>query len=119
MGAVEEGRGIYQNIRKFVRYLLSTNSGEVLTIFVAALLLMPVPLIPLQILWINLITDGLPGVALSVEKKEKGLMRQKPRDSKAGIMAGGLWFHVVWVGILMTVVSLGLFWWAKEAYGLR
>jgi len=112
VGAVEEGRGIYQNIRKFVRYLLSTNSGEVMTIFAAALLFMPLPLVPLQILWINLITDGLPAVALGVEPKEKGLMRQKPRDPKAGILSGGIPFSIIWVGALMMVGSLAIFQWS-------
>ena len=112
VGAVEEGRGIYQNIRKFVRYLLSTNAGEVITIFAAALLFLPLPLIPLQILWINLITDGLPAVALGVEPKEKGLMRQKPRDPRAGILSGGVPFDIVWVGGLMAFGSLALFVWA-------
>ena len=111
VGAVEEGRGIYQNIRKFVRYLLSTNAGEVMTIFAAALLFMPLPLVPLQILWINLITDGLPAVSLGVEPKEKGLMRQKPRDPRAGILSGGMTFHIVWVGTLMTVGTLAMFSW--------
>jgi Ca2+-transporting ATPase len=112
VGAVEEGRGIYQNIRKFVRYLLSTNSGEVMTIFAAALLFMPLPLVPLQILWINLITDGLPAVALGVEPKEKGLMRQKPRDPKAGILSGGIPFSIIWVGALMAIGSLAIFQWS-------
>ncbi len=111
VGAVEEGRGIYQNIRKFVRYLLSTNSGEVMTIFAAALLFMPLPLVPLQILWINLVTDGLPAVALGVEPKERGLMRQKPRNPRAGILSGGMAFHIVWVGTLMTVGTLAMFSW--------
>lgn len=112
VGAVEEGRGIYQNVRKFVRYLLSTNSGEVMTIFAAALLFLPLPLLPLQILWINLITDGLPAVALSAEPKEKGLMLQKPRDPKAGILSGGVPLDMLWVGALMAIGSLGLFVWS-------
>ncbi len=112
VGAVEEGRGIYINIRKFVRYLLSTNSGEVLTIFLAAVFLLPLPLIPLQILWINLITDGLPGVALSAEPKEAGLMRQKPRDPKKGIVSGTVPLDIIWVGMLMTFGSLSLFAWS-------
>ena len=112
VGAVEEGRGIYINIRKFVRYLLSTNAGEVLTIFLAAVFLMPLPLIPLQILWINLITDGLPAVALSAEPKEAGLMRQKPRDPKKGIISGTVPLDIVWVGMFMTFGSLSLFAWS-------
>ena len=112
VAAVEEGRGIYDNMRKFVRYMLSTNSGEVLTIFIATLLAFPLPLLPLQILWINLITDGFPALALTVEPKERGLMERKPRDPKAGILSGGIAFHIVWVGVLMTVGALAIFTWA-------
>ncbi|HKZ98118.1 MAG TPA: HAD-IC family P-type ATPase [Thermoplasmata archaeon] len=112
VAAVEEGRGIYDNIRKFVRYMLSTNSGEVLTIFLASVLFWPLPLLPLQILWINLITDGFPALALTVEPKESGLMERKPRDPKAGILSGGIGFHIAWVGSLMAVGALALFQWA-------
>ena len=112
VAAVEEGRGIYDNMRKFVRYMLSTNSGEVLTIFMATLIALPLPLLPLQILWINLITDGFPALALTVEPKESGLMERKPRDPKAGILSGGIGFHIVWVGTLMTIGSLAMFTWA-------
>ena len=112
VAAVEEGRGIYDNMRKFVRYMLSTNSGEVLTIFIATLIALPLPLLPLQILWINLITDGFPALALTVEPKESGLMERKPRDPKAGILSGGIGFHIVWVGTLMTIGSLAMFTWA-------
>jgi len=116
VGAVEEGRAIYLNIRKFVRYLLSTNTGEVMTIFVAAILLLPLPLVPLQILWINLITDGLPAVALGVEPKEKGLMDRKPRDPRKGILSGGMALAVIWVGSLMMLGSLALFTWALQTH---
>ena len=112
--AVEEGRGIYDNIRKFVRYMLSTNSGEVLAIFTASILFLPLPLLPLQILWINLITDGFPALALTVEPKEMGLMERKPRDPKAGVLSGGIGFHIAWVGILMTVGTLALFIWSLQ-----
>ncbi len=112
--AVEEGRGIYDNIRKFVRYMLSTNSGEVLTIFMASILFLPLPLLPLQILWINLITDGFPALALTVEPKERGLMERKPRNPRAGVLAGGIGFHIVWVGSLMTVGTLALFLWSLQ-----
>ena len=107
--AIEEGRVVYDNIRKFVRYMLSTNSGEVLLIFVASLLGMPLPLIPIQILWVNLITDGFPGLALGVEPEEKGVMSRKPRRPKQSILSGGMGFHIVWVGALMVVGSLGLY----------
>jgi len=112
VGAVEEGRWIYDNIRKFVRYMLSTNSGEVLTVFLGSLIFLQSPLAPLQILWINLITDGFPALALAVEPKEKGLMKRKPRDPKAGILSGGLYFHIAWVGTLMMVGGLAVYSWA-------
>jgi P-type Ca2+ transporter type 2C len=114
VNAIEEGRGIYDNMRKFVRYMLSTNSGEVLTIFIASFLFPYLPLLPLQILWINLITDGFPALALTVEPKERGLMDRKPRDPKAGILSGGIGIHIAWVGTLMMVGSLALFVWALD-----
>jgi Ca2+-transporting ATPase len=109
--AVEEGRGIYDNIRKFVRYMLSTNSGEVLVIFIAALLGLPLPLIAIQILWINLITDGLPALSLGVEPPEEGIMNRRPRKPKESIFAGGMVYHIIWVGVLMTIGTLGIFAW--------
>jgi Ca2+-transporting ATPase len=107
--AVEEGRVVYDNIRKFVRYMLSTNAGEVLLIFVATLLGMPLPLIPIQILWVNLITDGFPALALGVEPEEKGVMSRGPRRPKESILSGGMGFHIVWVGVLMVVATLILY----------
>ncbi len=119
VATVEEGRGVYENIRKFVRYLLSTNSGEVLVLFVASVLFLPLPLLPLQILWINLITDGFPALALGVEPKERGLMKRPPRNPQAGILSGGIAFHILWVGTLMTVGSLGLYVWALSQGDIR
>lgn len=116
--AVEEGRGVYENIRKVVRYLLSTNSGEVMILFAAAAVFLPLPLLPLQILWINLITDGFPALALGVEPKERGLMDRPPRNPRAGILSGDMGVHIIWVGLLMTAGSLGLFLWALERGGL-
>ena len=113
VAAVEEGRVIYDNIRKFIRYLLTTNSGEIWVMFLAPLLGMPMPLIPLQILWINLVTDGLPALALGVEPPERDIMRRKPHNPKASIFSGGLGVHVLWVGLLMAALSLwgaGLYW---------
>ncbi len=112
--AVEEGRGIYDNMRKFVRYMLTTNSGEVLVIFVASLLFLPLPLLPLQILWINLITDGFPALALTAEPKERGIMDRKPRNPRAGILSGGIAPHIVWVGALMMIGTLAIFLWALQ-----
>ncbi|MDX1534088.1 MAG: HAD-IC family P-type ATPase, partial [Thermoplasmata archaeon] len=117
--AVEEGRGVYENIRKVVRYLLSTNAGEVMILFAAAAAFLPLPLLPLQILWINLITDGFPALALGVEPKERGLMDRPPRSPKAGILSGDMGFHIIWVGLLMTAGSLGLFLWGLEREGLE
>jgi P-type Ca2+ transporter type 2C len=105
--AVGEGRRIYDNVRRFVRYAVATNSAEVLTIFLAPLLGLPLPLLPLQILWINLVTDSLPGLALAAEPAEKGVMRRPPRAPRESLFARGLGLHVVWVGALMAAVTLG------------
>ena len=104
--AVKEGRRIYDNIRKFVRYLLSTNSGEVWTLFLAPFLGLPIPLLPIHILWINLITDGLPALALSVEPEEGDVMRRPPRHPQESIFAHGLGIHALWVGLLMAGIVL-------------
>ena len=106
--AVEEGRRIYDNIRRFVRYMLTTNTGELLVMFVAPLVGLPLPLLPLQILWINLVTDGLPAVALGFEPAERDVMRRRPRDPGESILAGGLWQHALWVGVLMAAVVIPL-----------
>jgi Ca2+-transporting ATPase len=104
--AVEEGRRIYDNIRRFVRYLLTTNSGEILVMFLAPVLGLPLPLLPLQILWINLVTDGLPAVALGLEPAEAHTMERPPRDPRESILARGLWQHALWVGALMAAVVI-------------
>lgn len=104
--AIGEGRKIYDNIRKFIRYLLATNMGEIMTIFFAQLLGLPVPLLPIHILWINLITDSLPALALSVEPAEEDVMRRPPRDPKESIFARGLGIQVIWVGTLMAALVL-------------
>ena len=82
VAAIEEGRGIYENIRKFIRYLLASNVGEILTMFLAMMAGLPLPLVPIQILWVNLVTDGLPAMALGVDQAEKDLMQQKPRSGE-------------------------------------
>jgi P-type Ca2+ transporter type 2C len=110
--AVAEGRRIYDNIRKFVKYLLSTNSGEIWTLFLAPFFGLPIPLQPIHILWINLMTDGLPALALSLEPAEGDVMNRPPRSSKEGIFAHGLGIHAVWVGLLMAAVVLSLQAWA-------
>jgi Ca2+-transporting ATPase len=104
--AVREGRRIFDNIRKFIKYTMTSNSGEIWTIFLAPFLGLPIPLLPIHILWINLVTDGLPGLALSAEKEERGIMRRPPRPPNESIFAHGLWQHTLWVGLLMGAVSL-------------
>ncbi|MBI3353811.1 MAG: calcium-translocating P-type ATPase, PMCA-type [Nitrospirae bacterium] len=101
VSAVKEGRIIYDNIRKFIRYMLSTNSGEVLTMFFAIFFGMPLPLLPIQILWVNLVTDSLPALALGLEPAERNVMKRLPRDPKESIFARGMWQHIIWVGLLM------------------
>jgi len=112
VAATEEGRTIYDNIRKFIRYTLSSNTGELFVMLVAPFLGMPLPLIPIQILWINLVTDGVPGLALAVEKAEHGIMARKPVPQNEGIFSRGLGTDILWVGILMGIVSLGVGYWA-------
>lgn len=99
--AVMEGRKIYDNVRKFIKYLLTTNSGEIWTLFLAPLVGLPMPLLPIQILWINLVTDGLPALALSAEPAESDVMKRPPRHPKESIFAHGLGLHAIWAGLLM------------------
>jgi Ca2+-transporting ATPase len=108
VAAVEEGRVIYDNIRKFIRYLLATNSGEIWTMLLAPLLGMPLPLLPLQILWMNLVTDGPPALALSVEPAEPATMSRPPRSPQESLFARGLGAHVIWVGLLMGALTLAV-----------
>ena len=110
--AVAEGRRIYDNIRKFVRYMLGTNLGEVLTMFGGIMLNMPLPLLPIQILWINLVTDSLPALALSREPAEPDIMQRPPRPPRENLFAGGLWRQVVLSGTLMAAGCLWMFRWA-------
>lgn len=106
VNAVREGRKIFDNIRKFIKYLLTTNSGEIWTLFLAPLVGLPIPLLPIHILWINLVTDGLPALALSVEPAEGDVMSRPPRHPKESIFAHGLGSHAIWVGLLMACIVL-------------
>jgi Ca2+-transporting ATPase len=110
--AIEEGRRIFDNVRKFIKYTMTSNSGEIWTIFLAPFLGLPVPLLPIHILWINLVTDGLPGLALAGEGREPGVMRRPPRPPKESIFAHGMWQHMVWCGLAMGLVSLAAQAWA-------
>lgn len=107
VGAVEEGRKIYENIRKFIKYIMTCNSAEIWTLVLAPLAGMPIPLLPVHILWINLVTDGLPGLALADEKAEADIMQRPPRPSNESLFAGGVAYHIVWVGLLMAGLTLG------------
>ena len=106
VSAVEEGRIIYDNIRKCIRYLLSCNLGEVLTMFLASLFYLPNPLTPIQILFVNLATDGLPAIALGVDPADKDIMRQTPREKNEGIFARGLWEKIIVRGCLIGICTL-------------
>jgi Ca2+-transporting ATPase len=110
--AVRFGRQTFANIRKFIKYTMSSNSGEIWTLFLAPFLGMPVPLLPSHILWINLITDGLPGLALTVEPADKDIMNRPPRSPGENIFAEGLWLHILWVGLFIGALSLGSMAWA-------
>jgi P-type Ca2+ transporter type 2C len=105
--AVKQGRRIYDNIRRFIKYALTCNSAEIWTIFLAPLLGLPIPLLPIHILWINLVTDGLPGIALTAEPAEKNIMNKPPRNPNENIFSGGLGVHVLWVGLLMAAITIG------------
>ncbi|OGB90705.1 ATPase [candidate division WOR-1 bacterium RIFCSPHIGHO2_01_FULL_53_15] len=113
--AVKEGRRIFDNIRKFIKYTMTSNSGEIWTIFLAPFLGLPIPLLPIHILWINLVTDGLPGLALAAERSEPGIMSRPPRHPRENIFAHGLGIHIIWVGLLMGFASLLTQAWAIKA----
>jgi len=104
--AVREGRRIFDNIRKFIKYTMTCNSAEIWTLFLAPFLGLPIPLLPIHILWINLVTDGLPGLALAVEPEEQGIMQRPPRPPQQSIFAQGMWQHILWIGLLMGGISL-------------
>ncbi|MCQ3922748.1 MAG: ATPase [Rhodocyclaceae bacterium] len=115
--AVREGRRIFDNIRKFIKYTMTSNSGEIWTIFLAPFLGLPIPLLPIHILWINLVTDGLPGLALAAERAERNIMRRPPRRPDESIFAHGMWQHIVWVGLTMGAVCLLLQAWSIHRGG--
>ena len=118
VSAVEEGRKIYQNILKFIRYLLSCNLGEIFTIFVAILIGLPRPLIPIQILWVNLVTDGLPALALGLDPAEKDLMDQKPRNPEQGIFSGKMGFNIISQGAFIGLITLIAFYYGEKHFPL-
>ncbi len=113
VAAVAEGRRIYDNIRRFVRYTLTSNSGEIWVMLLGPFFGLPLPLLPVQILWINLVTDGFPGLALGVEQAEKDTMQRPPRPPTENVFARGLWQHVLVVGLLMGAIPLALGIWGS------
>lgn len=109
VAAVEEGRVIYNNIRKFIRYMLACNLGEVLTMFLGMLCGLPIPLLPIQILWVNLVTDGLPAIALGFDPPEKDIMMRSPRGTKENIFSNGLLKLIIFRGVLIGLCTLAVF----------
>lgn len=109
VAAIEEGRSIYENIRKFIRYLLACNTGEILTMFIAALFSLPMPLLPVQILWVNLVTDGLPAMALGVDKNERDIMFRPPRKKNESVFSRGLHKKIITRGIQIGLSTIFIF----------
>jgi len=107
VAAVKEGRRIYDNIRKFIKYTMTSNAGEIWVMLLAPFIGMPLPLTSLQILWVNLVTDGLPGLALAIEPAERNVMRRQPYSPRENIFGRGMARDILWIGLLMGLVSLG------------
>ena len=117
--AVKQGRNIYDNIKKAIHFLIATNIGEIVTIFMGLVLGLKSPLLAIQLLWINLVTDSLPAIALGLEKPEKDIMQRKPVDSKKGIFADGLWNKIIVEGIMIGVLTLVAFSIGNKYYGFE
>jgi Ca2+-transporting ATPase len=110
--AVKHGRKVFDNILKFIKYIMTGNSGEIWAIFLAPFFMLPIPLLAIHILWINLVTDGLPGLALASEPAESNIMKRPPRNPKENIFSNGMGKHILWVGFLMGITTLGIQFWA-------
>lgn len=110
--SVHFGRRIFDNIRKFIKYTMSSNAGEIWTLFLAPFMGLPIPLLPIHILWINLVTDGFPGLAFTAEPAESNIMQRSPRAPDESIFAHGLWQHILWVGFLIGGLSIASLAWA-------
>ena len=117
--AVKQGRNIFDNIKKAVHFLIATNIGEIVTIFLGLLLGLKSPLLAIQLLWINLVTDSLPAIALGLEKPEEDIMDKKPRDSRKGIFADGLWQKIIVEGVMLGVLTLVTFSFGNYLYGIE
>jgi Ca2+-transporting ATPase len=118
VAAVREGRGIFENIRKSVLYLMAGNVGEMAVMLGAAIVGLPLPLLPLQILWVNLVTDGLPALALVMEPTDRDILRRPPRRPEEAMLGPSEWRLIVVIGLIHGAVALGTFVWARGAYGL-
>ena len=112
--AVKHGRKIFENILKFIKYIMTGNSGEIWAIFLAPFFGLPIPLLAIHILWINLVTDGLPGLALASEPSEANIMKRPPRNPTKNIFSNGMALHILWVGFLMGIVTIGM-----QAYAIH
>ena len=117
--AVKQGRNIYDNIRKAIHFLISTNIGEIVTIFVGLILGLKSPLLAIQLLWVNLVTDSLPAIALGLEPADKDIMNRKPRDSKKGLFADGLWNKIFLEGTMIGMLTLFAFAIGNKLYGIE
>ena len=117
--AVKQGRNIFDNIKKAVHFLIATNVGEIVTIFLGLLLGLKSPLLAIQLLWINLVTDSLPAIALGLERPDKDIMNRKPIDSKKGIFADGLWWKIFAEGTMLGVLTLVAFSIGNSLYGVE
>ncbi len=113
VAAVREGRRIFDNILKFIRFVMAGNLGEITVIVAAPLFGLPLPLLPIQLLWVNLVTDGLPGLALAMEPEERAIMQRPPRHPDESIFARGMWQHILWVGLAIGAISI-----ATQAWGV-
>lgn len=110
---IKEGRRIFDNIRKFVKYIMTCNAAEIWTLLLAPFLGLPIPLLPIHILWINLVTDGIPGLTLANEKHESNIMERPPRKTNEHLFSGGIGFHILWVSLVMAGITLGI-----QAWGI-
>ena len=117
--AVKQGRTIYDNIRKAIHFLIATNIGEIVTIFMGLILGLKSPLLAIQLLWINLVTDSLPAIALGLENSEKNIMERKPVDNKKGIFSDGLWNKIITEGIMIGMLTILVFSIGNRYYGLE
>lgn len=117
--AVKTGRHIYENIKKAIHFLLATNIGEIVAIFLGLLLGLDTPLLAIQLLWINLVTDSFPAIALGLEPVDKNIMNKKPNDSKKGMFADGLWSKIFVEGSMIGILTLFAFSLGNNLYGLE